>query len=161
VRVGGRELSRAAARAERLELLDVGDLCEIVSRHGGRHGAPLLRAAIQVEGGPVFTQSEAEERFLDLLASGGLPAPEVNVVVRDYELDFFWRAEGFAVEVDGYEFHSSRHRFENDRRRDTELAAAGIQVIRVTWRQIVGKPRSTLVQVAQALARATLSSGRA
>lgn len=154
-RIATRELSRAAARAERLGHTDAGELSELVARHRGRPGAPLLRAALHVEGGPAFTRSEAEERFLDLIGSGGLPAPEANVVVRGHELDFLWRAAGIAVEVDGFGFHASRRSFENDRRRDAELAAAGVYVIRVTWRQIVDEPSATLVHVAQALARST------
>lgn len=158
-RIATRELSRAAARAERRGLIDARGLSELVARHRGRPGAPLLRAALQVEGGPAFTRSEAEERFLDLIGSGGLPPPEANVVVQGHELDFLWRAAGIAVEVDGFGFHASRRSFESDRRRDAGLAAAGVHVIRVTWRQIVDEPSATLVHVAQALARSTPPPG--
>lgn len=154
-RISTRELSRAAARAERRGLIDADGLSKLVARHRGRPGAPLLRAALEVESGPAFTRSEAEERFLDLIGSGGLPAPEANVVVRGHEVDFLWHPAGIAVEVDGFGFHASRRSFENDRRRDAELAAVGVYVIRVTWRQIVDEPSATLVHVAQALARST------
>jgi very-short-patch-repair endonuclease len=70
------------------------------------------------------------------------------------EIDFLWRAEGIAVEVDGYRYHSSRSRFESDRRRTAYLAAHGIQVIPVTWRQIVDEGTATVVQLGGALLRA-------
>ena len=71
-----------------------------------------------------------------------------------HELDFLWREEQLVVEVDGFAFHASRAQFEDDRRRDAELAAKGLQVVRVTWRQIVDEPEAILVRIAPALARA-------
>lgn len=153
--LGRRDLNRAAARAERRGFVADDELASLVSRHRGRHGAPLLRAAIAVDGGPTFTRSEAEERFLDLVRSGGLPLPETNVVIHGYEADFLWRAERIAVEVDGFEFHASRRSFENDHRRDVDLAAHGIHVIRITWRQLVDEPGTILVCLARALTLAT------
>jgi very-short-patch-repair endonuclease len=76
----------------------------------------------------------------------------VNVRTHGYELDFLWREERLAVEMDGFAFHGDRAAFEADRRRDADLAARGIQVMRVTWRQIAEEPEATLVRLAQALA---------
>jgi very-short-patch-repair endonuclease len=72
-----------------------------------------------------------------------------------YEVDFFWRSERFITEIDGFTFHSSADAFASDRRRDGVLAAAGLRVIRVTWRQMVNEPEALLVRLAQALARTT------
>lgn len=150
-----RALNRAAARAERSGLIEAELLPSLVAGHRGRPGASVLRAAVGCESGLSLTRSEAEERFLALVASVRLPAPEVNVDVIGYEVDFLWRAARIVVEVDGFAFHRSRRSFENDRRRDTDLAAAGFNVIRVTWRQIERDPTGTLVRIGQALARAT------
>lgn len=151
--LSSQELNRAAGRAERRNLITAEQLATLAARHKGRPGAPLLRAALGDGGGPALTRSEAEERFFELVRRGRLPAPEVNVLIGAYEVDFFWRAERLVVEVDGFGFHASRQSFENDRRRDAELAAAGIHVVRVTWRQIVREPMATLVLLTQALAR--------
>ena len=101
-----------------------------------------------------FTRSEAEERFLALVRRGGLPRPLVNAKRLGFEIDFFWPDHRVAVEIDGFAFHGTRDRFEDDRRRDARLRQAGITVIRVTWRQLQRESEAVLVDVAQALARA-------
>ena len=93
-------------------------------------------------------------RFLALVRRARLPAPETNALVAEYEIDFFWRNHGLAVEIDGFQFHSSRPSFEGDRRRIARLASLGIQVIPLTWRQVVDDEVATAVQLGQALLRA-------
>jgi very-short-patch-repair endonuclease len=154
--VSARELEQALAQAERRQLVTLEELRVLVDRRPGRTGTPALRALLQHHGSPAPTRSEAEERYLALIRRAKLPTPEANVVLGGHELDFLWRSEGIAVEVDGFAFHSSRSQFERDRRRDAELLAGGIQVIRVTWRQIEAEPYAVLACLAQALARAGL-----
>jgi very-short-patch-repair endonuclease len=62
-----------------------------------------------------------------------------------------WRAERLIVEVDGYAFHGGRAAFERDRRRDAELQAEGLRVMRVTWRQLVGEPDAVVARLTRAL----------
>lgn len=155
-----RELESAVARAERHELIDAAELRKLVARQHGVAGAPLLRAVLEQDGGPAFTRSEAERRFLDLVRTSRLPEPEVNVRVHGYEIDFLWRDQGIAVEVDGFAYHSSRRSFASDRRRDAELLDARIIVIRVTWEQIAHEPTATMVTLARALERAGLAGPR-
>lgn len=147
-------LGRAAARAERRGLLTDGDLAAVVTRHAGRRGVPRLRVAFSADRPRVYTRSEAEERFLDLVQSGGLPSLTASVMIEGYEVDFLWPRAKLVVEVDGYAYHASRRSFESDRRRDAELQAAGYQVVRVTWRQLVEERDATLVRLARALALA-------
>lgn len=154
--LGARELERAVARAERERLVEREQLREMAARHRGRPGTSALLAVLEQTGGPALTRSEAEVRFLRLVREARLPTPETNAPVGVHEVDFLWRAQGIAVEVDGYAFHSSRPRFESDRRRAAHLAARGIQVIPLTWKQIVDEGTATAVQVGQALLRARL-----
>src|SRR5690606_40329843 len=123
-------------------------------------GAPLLRALLEREGGPAFARSEAEERFLALVRKARLPGPELNVRIAGEEVDFLWRRERLVVEVDGFEFHSSRDSFENDRRRDADLFGLGLRVVRVTWRHITKEPEATLVRVTRALVANGLEAAR-
>jgi len=122
-------------------------------RFRGRRGVTRLRRLIEGADHPMLTRSEAEERFLALVRAGELPPPEVNVLVDGYEVDFLWRDKGLVVEVDGFQFHSSRRAFERDRRRDADLQTAGFSVLRLTWRQVVDEPYATIARTARALSR--------
>jgi very-short-patch-repair endonuclease len=100
----------------------------------------------------------AEARLLELIRAARLPRPQTNVRIGRYEVDLVWHAQRVVVEVDGYEFHSSRQPFERDRIRDAELQAAGYGVLRVTWRQIVHEPEAVLARLAALLAVAVPSA---
>jgi very-short-patch-repair endonuclease len=148
-----RELERALAWADREQQLRGDDLAVLLARYPRRGGTRALRALVDEEARPSLTRSEAEERFLELIRKAGLRRPKANVVVRGCEADFFWPAERLVVEIDGFAYHASRTAFERDHQRDGILTAAGLRVMRVTWRQLTAKPELLLVQVAQALAR--------
>ncbi len=149
-----RELEQAVAQADRTGLTTRADLARLATRHPHRRGVMAIRALLAAGAEPAFTRSEAETCFLALVRKAQLPAPAVNVALRGYEVDFFWRAEGLVVEIDGFAFHSSPAAFERDRRRDAVLAAAGFRVLRITWRQIAREPQALLVRLAQALVQA-------
>ncbi len=154
-----RELEAILAHAERDGLVRTEELRKLLQRHPGHRGARALRAACRLPGGPALTRSAAEQELLALLREGRLPAPECNVSVGRHELDFLWRAARIAVEVDGFRYHTTRQRFEGDRRKDSELVAAGITVLRLSWRQITDERVATAVKIGQALARAGGGSG--
>jgi very-short-patch-repair endonuclease len=151
--LGSGELERAVARAERAGLLDRDALSRLVRRYPARRGIDMLRTILERQGGPSLTRSEAEARFLELVRKARLPAPDTNVKIGRYEIDFYWRAQRVAVEVDGYRYHASRRRFERDRRKDGWLLSQGITTMRLSWGQLVDDGMATVAQVAQALAR--------
>lgn len=151
-RLRPRALELALARGEREGLVRPEELAERVS-HLRRPGAARLRSVLALTKEPAFTRSEAEDRFLELVREAGLPLPRTNVQIGSFEVDFYWPEERIVVEVDGYRYHHARSSFERDRRRAVALAAQGVQVIRLTWRQIVERATATAVQVGQALAR--------
>jgi very-short-patch-repair endonuclease len=149
---GQRELERAVTNAVNRGVANRAELEALMKRCPRRRGTGRLRELLAGDEQPALTRSQAEDRFLALLRKGQMPAPAVNVTIGAYVVDFFWRAERFIVEVDGFAFHSSSHRFESDRRRDAELAAAGMRVVRVTWRQLAHEPEALLVRLAKAMA---------
>jgi very-short-patch-repair endonuclease len=100
------------------------------------------------------TDSQAEEMFFALMRDAQLPEPEVHAPIHGYTVDFLWRAQRLVVEVDGYKYHSSRVAVERDSKKSAKLTAAGLHVMRVTWRQMTDEPYAVIVRVAQALARA-------
>lgn len=152
--LGQREVEQVVGAIERRGLIPQEELAELPRRYAGHRGIPLLRHVLQGVVEKPFTRSEAERRCLQLIRSAGLPRPETNVTEGPYELDLFWPGESLAVEIDGWAHHSSRGRFEGDRRKDSWLKARGIEVIRLSWRQITRRSTATAVQVGQALARA-------
>jgi hypothetical protein len=152
------ELEVAVARAERANLVSRVELMERVSAHNGRRGLATLRAILSREREPAFVRSEAESRGLRLFREGGLPEPQANFALYGFELDCYWPEYRTAVELDGYRYHGNRESFERDRRRATILASQGIQVIPITWRQIVEEPVATAVRIAQALLRAEMQA---
>jgi very-short-patch-repair endonuclease len=152
--LGRREIELALATAEREGLVSGDELARLPQRYPRRPGMTMLRCLIQEQTGPHLTESEAERKCLDVLRSGGLPRPHANVTVGPYRLDLCWPDLGVAIEIDGRAYHSSRARFEGDRQKDNWLRARGIEVIRLTWRQITRKPTETAVLVGQALALA-------
>jgi hypothetical protein len=147
-----RELERAVARADRRELVTRDEMVGFVARHRGEPGMAILAAILGQDAGPVFTRSVFEDRFRDEVRRFGLPQPEFNVTFRGFELDTLWHDEGLAVELDGAAYHRSWSSQVSDRSRDGHLAAAGITVIRVAWRQLTKETEPTMVKIAQALA---------
>jgi very-short-patch-repair endonuclease len=149
-----RALERIFAAALGRGLTNRDELLLVLARHPRQPGTSRLRALIESETQPAMTWSKAEERFLALMRKVRLPLPAVNTSIGPYRVDFLWREERFVVELDGFASHSSSEKFESDRLRDSELAAAGLRVARVTWRQLTREPEAVAVRVAQALAHA-------
>jgi very-short-patch-repair endonuclease len=61
----------------------------------------------------------------------------IAFIAPDYghcEVDFFWPKQMLIVETDGWETHGTRAAFEADRARDAALMAAGLRVVRFSWR---------------------------
>lgn len=153
-----RDLERIIAHVQRNDELSDAQLDHLLVRYRGRPGARRLRALVRQSGGPRFTRSEAEVRFLALIREAELPLPRTNLRVGRFELDAVWPRERVVVEIDGYAFHRSRVRFEVDRRKDAWLMAKGYRVIRLTWRQLTEHPIRTAVQVGRALEAAANTS---
>lgn len=101
------------------------------------------------------TRSDLERDFLRICKRHRLPMPEVNVHVGPYLIDFYWPDRRVVVETDGYRYHRGRQALRDDHRRDLELRALGIEVIRLSEEQIDDEPE----RVAKIL-RKVLASGR-
>lgn len=145
------QLERATAETRARHLASDTELLSLLARHRGRRGAGVLRRLLERDAPPALTRSVAEDRFLAVVRAAPIPEPEVNVRLGPHEVDFLWRRQRLVVEVDGFDFHSSRSAFEHDRLRDADLQASGFRVMRVTWRQLAGRPDALLERLAAAL----------
>lgn len=147
------ELERLVAEARVKSLIKPGELEAVSERAGRRRGTAQIRTFLQTEGQPALTRSAAERLMQRLLRDAQLPTPRLNAQVGRWSVDFLWESEKVIVELDGFAFHSHRRAFERDRRKDRELADAGYQVIRITWRQLVHEPLAMIAHIARALDR--------
>lgn len=134
-------LQRALNQAEIRRLGSTLSLAELLDRYPRKAGSATLRRLL-ADFEPAVTRSELEDAFLAFLAETTLPAPNVNTIVEGEEVDFAWPEQRLVVELDGFDTHSTRQAFEDDRARDRKLQAAGWRVMRVTWRQLHGDPRT-------------------
>jgi len=137
-----RYLAWAIDRAESRGLVDFIAIDSLLSRSVGFRGVARLRGALLVHRTPAFTRSGLERRFLVLVRKAGLPQPSTNLFVEGYELDAYWPAERFAVELDTYDYHGGHVAFERDRLRQEDLKLAGIEMIRVTGARMDREPKA-------------------
>ena len=99
-------------------------------------------------------QKSSERRCLELIRKAGLPQPQTQVSVAGYTVDLLWPAYRVVVEIDGYNFHTSRFAFDRDRRKDGALKSAGYDPNRLTRDQVMFEPYLAVAAIAAALARA-------
>jgi very-short-patch-repair endonuclease len=148
------KLDRLLERANERRILDRRRFEALAARAGGHPGRVKFTTALAAYRPESATlRSDLERRFRNLVLAAGLPRPQTNVVIEGYELDAYWEAEGFAVELDVYATHGSPTSFEADREREDELLLAGIELIRVTDVRLDREPRETVARVAAHLAR--------
>jgi very-short-patch-repair endonuclease len=132
-------LARLLQRAEELEdeegrrPFDLRDFESLLARTDGHPGHARLAKALRLyRSDPAVTRSGLERRFRALVRRAALPLPASNYVLGPYEIDAYWEAERFGVELDVFATHGSRLSFERDRERADDLLAMGVEIVRVT-----------------------------
>jgi very-short-patch-repair endonuclease len=117
-----------------------------------RPGLRALRSALDAwPRGVDLPDSKLEIELGRLLRRNKIRGFTFHPHIEGFEVDFAHLVRRVIIESDGYEFHSSRAAFENDRRRDSTLAAAGWLVVRVTWWQVVEQPTEVIERLRSAL----------
>ena len=133
--------------AEYLNRFDRLSLPGLLERYRGKRGSRKVQLALQriTEEPTGRKRSKLEERFAPFLRRHNLPLPRFNDWIllgpKRYRADCHWPNRRLIVELDGWEGHSSRSAFEDDRTRDRVLHAAGFAVIHLTWNQLDVEPR--------------------
>ncbi len=97
------------------------------------------------------SRSDLERDFLRLCRRHRLPAPEVNVRVGRWTVDFLWREERVAVETDFYDYHRGRVAFQDDHARDLDLRRRGFAVHRFSELQLNEQPAEIAADLRDAL----------
>jgi hypothetical protein len=112
-------------------------LAESLDRCPRHPGVARLRPFVDAPKGP--TRSEFEDAFQAFRERFGLPEALINTKVAGFEVDVYFPAERVVVQLDGWEFHSSRESFISDRDEDATLLAQDIVTVRITWERIEEK----------------------
>ncbi|NYE69266.1 endonuclease domain-containing protein [Microlunatus parietis] len=135
----------------------VDQLWSALSATPRRPGNSLRRAAlIDSRKAP---WSEAERLLHSLLREAGIRGWSGNVVVpcggRRYPVDVVFDRLRLIIEVDGYAFHRAENQdqFHRDRRKWTDLTAAGWTVLHLTWDHLVYDRAWVVDRVRQAMAQ--------
>jgi hypothetical protein len=134
--------------AERLDLLDVRAIADVLARIARPRGVRNLRRCLGPERlDASLAASNLERRFLRLCRDAGLPRPEINHRIEVapgvwHKVDFAWPELRIAIEIDSWEFHRTRIAARRDRRRDRELRDAGWRVDRFTEDDVEDDPKA-------------------
>jgi hypothetical protein len=139
------ELARAVHEAGIRHNTTPDDVEAVLNRRPNTPGAATLRAVLR--GDVHVTLSKLERAFLKLLRNAGLPLPITNRPAGGRFIDCRWPEHKLTVELDSYRYHSSRHAWELDRRRERQAYARGDQFRRYTWGDVVESPRPTLKEL--------------
>jgi len=132
--------------SEFLQLTDRLSLPDLIERYRGRRGVRKVSLALErlQEEPEGRKRSPLEERFAPFLRQHHLPLPRFNdwivLGVKRYQVDCYWPEVRQIVELDGWDGHSTRTAFREDRARDRRLLAAGYRVAHLTWNQLDDEP---------------------
>jgi very-short-patch-repair endonuclease len=147
------ELARAIDDGLAKPLFTPLELRAVLERNRPCRGAARLAAILGDETAIAVSRSLTEKRLLRLLRDAHLPLPETNVKFGRFELDYFWRRERLAVEIDGYQFHRGPAAFKRDHEKTLAVRDAGIELLRFTADQAHDQPTMVLARIAGELAR--------
>jgi very-short-patch-repair endonuclease len=108
-------------------------------------GAKQLRKVMHGE--VHVTLSGLERKFLKRLREAGMPEPVMNRKAGEKRVDCRWPQHKLTVELDSYRYHSSRHAWELDRRREREAHARGDDFRRYTRDDVFEDPEPMLAEL--------------
>ena len=133
-------LQKVIEEADRTDRLDIRAVQEVIERYAGHRGCRPLRRIVSDYLWTPDSNEGIERDFQLLLADFGLPTPQVNVLVEGLDVDCWWPASRFVVELDSRGWHKTWQAHERDRKRDAILIRAGISSLRITHRRIKERP---------------------
>ncbi len=151
----------ALSRGITTRLFAVGDVDRLREALGrrGRNGTGVVRHLLEermLMGGS--EESVLERRLIHLAAQHDLPPMDIQHEVWHggrfiARVDAAYPERKLAIEVDGFEHHSSPDAFQRDRTRQNRLVALGWTVLRFTWDDVVNRPTMVVQQISEAIRR--------
>lgn len=131
------DLTKALERAEELRVLDLRKLRDQIKRSRGQRGVARLRVAVDAlePSDPRLIRSWLEQGVLRLIRQHGLPEPQVNLWLFEWEVDLHWPDLRVAIELDGWQSHRTKAARDRDLDRDLGLELRGYETHRISWDQ--------------------------
>ena len=124
-----------------------GQLAQAVSRRPGWRGRRLMSEALSQLRPRNNSPMETRARLFFL--RGGLPEPELNVVINDRDSgqwlsdsDFVWREQRVVAEFDGDHHRTDRQQWQNDVARRENLQDDGWAFVQLTYASVMVHPRN-------------------
>jgi very-short-patch-repair endonuclease len=156
------KVERAVDEALRRKLLTVRALASVADDLAGRgrRRCTVMREILERRT-PGYDPGDSvpERRIVDVLLRAGLPEPvrqhPVTIGGKQYRIDLCYPDAKIAIEYDGWDWHSGRRAFDEDRARANELVLLGYSVLRFTSKS---SEQTIADTVGAALARATGST---
>jgi hypothetical protein len=145
------QLRRGFEEADRLELIDMGSIEELMARARGTARCQATRRAAVEPPRPLSSHPVRPRTPVPRAVSQVRPPPtQPERPPGGLEVDALWGDERLVVELDGFEFHRGRAAFGRDRQRDAALQMAGYRVLRVTHRRLQSEP-GVVIETVRAL----------
>jgi Protein of unknown function (DUF559)/Transcriptional regulator, AbiEi antitoxin len=144
-------LDRAAGR-RLVTYRDARDAMRAVARQG-RRGVGTIRRLLDARVGEVLPVGVLAARMATLLRDAGLPELVAEHLVTDMHggfiavVDFAFVDQRVAIEVDGYEFHSSPKAVAHDNARDRLLITAGWRPLHFSWSDVEHRPHRVVDEI--------------
>jgi hypothetical protein len=121
----------------------------VLARRRTAPGAAKLRRVIR--GDERVLLSELERAFIALLRRHDLPLPETNIPRDAHWVDCYWPEHKLTVELDTYRYHSTRHAWEKDQRRERKARKRG-DYRRYVWGDVFEAEAELVAELSPALA---------
>jgi hypothetical protein len=115
-----------------------GQLHEQLILNPRHRAAKRLLKFVTTKDGP--TRADWERAFPGFCARYGLPRPILSQRSGPHTVDAMFEEEQLLVELDSWEYHSSRRAFENDRDRDADNLELERPTLRITWDRLHNAP---------------------
>ena len=139
------DLARACHEAGVLHRTTPRQVEKILTKRPNTPGAKQLRKVMHGE--VHVTLSRLERKFVQRLKENALDLPITNKSADGRRVDCRWPQHNLTVELDSYRYHSSRHAWEQDRRREREAYARGDDFRRYTYHDVFEDPQRMLAEL--------------
>jgi very-short-patch-repair endonuclease len=123
---------------------------DVLRRTHGHPGSRLLKALLERDAPPHEIERKLARLVLEALRRGRVPEPQTEHRIGEWSVDFYWPEYRLVLEADGFKFHKGPEAWRRDRRKQADLEAQGLLVLRTEWEEVSERPESMVARVVRA-----------